>query len=151
MTRWSGHPNPSPNLSPDPDPNPNLSSYPYPYPIPNPNPSQVEWANEPLAGAPHGTLSVRVSWAAAPKTGRHALTLTLTLTLSLSLTLTLTRHALASTPRLEQHGTLSVHVIEALNLVAADEHDPPSSDPYVKLKLSGLPKGNILQQAHPQP
>ena len=44
-----------------------------------------------------------------------------------------------------------MHVIEALNLVAADEHEPPSSDPYVKLKLSGLPKGNVLQQALPNP
>ena len=83
----------------------------------------VEWANEPLLGVPNGTLSVCVSWAAAAKTGRHAL---------------------ASTPRLEQHGTLSVHVIEALNLIAADE---TSSDPYVKLKLTGLPKGNVLQRA----
>ena len=82
----------------------------------------VEWANEPLVGAPHGTLSVRVSWAAAPKTGRHAL---------------------VSTPRLEQHGTLSVHVIEAIDLIAADK---TASDPYVKLELTGLSKGNVLQQ-----
>ena len=71
----------------------------------------------------HGTLSVRVSWAENAKTGRHAL---------------------ASTKRLEQHGTLSVHVIEASNLIAADGGE--SSDPYVKLKLTGVPKGNVLQQ-----
>lgn len=76
----------------------------------------LEWANEPLQNVAHGTLSVRVSWAENPKTGRHAL---------------------VSTPRLEQHGTLSVHVVEALNLIAAD--DGESSDPYVKLKLTGVP------------
>ncbi len=37
-----------------------------------------------------------------------------------------------------------MHVIKALNLSAADE---TSSDPYVKLKLTGLPKGNVLQRA----
>ena len=79
----------------------------------------LEWANAPLQDVAHGTISVRVSWAENAKTGRHAL---------------------ASTKRLEQHGTLSVHVIEASNLIAADGGE--SSDPYVKLKLTGVPNPN---------
>jgi len=81
----------------------------------------VEWARTRLAGAKHGTLSLHVWWEASEESldsGRSAM-------------------------RLDQQGTLSVHVIEALDLVAADSSG--ASDPYVKVKLMGVPKGNMLQ------
>ena len=63
-----------------------------------------------LSGVPHGTLSMVVSWTASGA-------------------------AAGDKPRDEQSGSLSVSVVEAAELIAADRNR--SSDPYVIVQLAG--------------
>ena len=71
---------------------------------------QLELTKCSLSGVPHGTLSLVVSWAAVAMPRGDG-------------------------PRDQQSGALSVRVVEASELVAADRNR--SSDPYVVVQLAG--------------
>ena len=72
---------------------------------------QIEHTKRNLSGVAHGTLSLVVSWAADDPS------------------------AAGGAPRDEQSGSLSILVVEAAELIAADSNG--LSDPYVILQLAG--------------